>query len=142
MSWGNKSFTAINAILFIAFLILLDSQGASLIKPGAWKYDDLVAILLTTVGVIVAFIGIIVAVGAIWGYQSIKGIAEQKAAEASHEGLNTHLNSKDFLGRMDVIIKERMESVVQAAVQTALGPSVLPTEPPSPTNGGDTQWQD
>jgi len=142
MGWGNKLFTAINTVLFIAFLILLDSQGAALIKPGDWKYEDLVAVLLTTVGVIVAFIGMIIAIGAIWGYQSIRSIAERKAVEASNEGMNRHLQAEDFLGRVDALIKDRMESVVQAAVQTALGPTVLPTDPAPPKTEGDTQWQD
>lgn len=68
MSWLNRTFLILNGMLFAALLLLIDAQGAALLRPGDWEYKDLVSVMLTTVGAIVTFIGIIVAVAAIWGY--------------------------------------------------------------------------
>lgn len=43
--------------MFVLLLLLLDAQGAALIRPGDWEYKDLIAILLTVVSLIVTFIG-------------------------------------------------------------------------------------
>jgi uncharacterized membrane protein YidH (DUF202 family) len=142
MGWINRTFLVLNGLLFAALLMLIDAQGASLLRPGDWEYKDLVSVMLTTVGVIVTFIGIIVAVAAIWGYQSITSIAEKKAEETSKAGSDVYLQSAAFQTRLDAVILERMENIRKESVQTELGASVLVSDASGAPDEGDKQWQD
>lgn len=65
MGWLNKSLLLVNILLFASLLWLIDAQGAALLRPGDFEYKDLVSVMLTTVGVVVTFIGIIIAVAAV-----------------------------------------------------------------------------
>jgi len=128
--------------MFGMLLLLLDVQGAALIKPGAWEYKDLIAILLSVVSLIVTFIGFIVAVAAIWGYQTLRGMAEKLAVETSKTGSETYLNSEAFGQRIDAALTVAMELRARDAVQDALGASILTADAAPEHQGHDTEWHD
>ncbi|WP_375271104.1 hypothetical protein [Sphingomonas sp.] len=128
--------------MFAFLLLLLDAQGASLIKPGAWEYKDLIAILLSVVSLIVTFIGFIVAVAAIWGFQTLRGMAEQTAVETSKLGSESYLASGGFKKIVDTAISQAMEARARDAVQDALGTSVLRADAAPEHQQGDEAWQD
>lgn len=128
--------------MFGLFLLLLDVQGAALIKPGAWEYKDLIAIMLSVVSLIVTFIGFIVAVAAIWGFQTLRGMAEKLAVETSQTGSDTYLNSDAFGQRIDAALTVAMEARARDAVQDALGASILTADAAPEHQGQDEQWHD
>lgn len=128
--------------MFGLLLLLLDVQGAALIKPGAWEYKDLIAILLSVVSLIVTFIGFLVAVAAIWGFQTLRGMAEKLAVETSQTGSDTYLNSEAFGQRIDAALTLAMELRARDAVQDALGASILTSDAAPEHQGQDEEWHD
>jgi hypothetical protein len=128
--------------------------------PGKWEYKDLIAVLLTVVTIVLAFIGFIIAGAAIWGYQSLRSIAEDKAEKTSKAGFEAYLKSDVFNSLVTIALKERIISEAKGAVQDALAPVVLRSDDapeyhdqqgalvsPDTTlgenlNRGDEEWQD
>lgn len=131
-----------NVVMFVCFLLILDAQGAALIKPGAWEYKDLIAILLSVVSLIVTFIGFIVAVAAIWGYQTLRSMAEKLAIETSKSGSELYLSSEAFKHRVDAAITIAMEARARDAVQDVLGTSVLGSDVGPEHQVRDEEWRD
>jgi len=127
--------------MFVGLFLLLDVQGAAIITKGSWEYKDLVAILLTVVSVIVTFVGIIVAVAAIWGFQTIRAMAEEKAVEVSRAGSTQYLQSEEFAASVRAQVDEEMRKRAQEAVQDALAPVIVPSDAPDHP-AGDEQWHD
>jgi hypothetical protein len=156
MIWINRVFVTLNIALFGGLLWFWLVKGSYLIAPGAWEYKDLVSILLTAVTVVLAFIGFIVAGAAIWGYQSIKAIAEERAEKISAAGCDTYLKSRDFLDQVDVAIRDRLETEAKNAVQNALSPIIVTADsspqyqeaartdqlPETKDQQGDQAWRD
>lgn len=134
--------TIANIIMFVCLLLLLDAQGANLITAGAWKYQDLAAVLLSTVSIIVTFLGIIVALAAIWGYQTLRRLAEEKAVETSNQAIGLHLKSDAFTAVIDETIRERMAASAREAVQDALNPVLLRGDAAPEHREGDVKWHD
>ena len=128
--------------MFGLLLLLLDVQGASLIRPGVWEYKDLIAILLSVVSLIVTFIGFIVAVAAIWGFQTLRGIAEKLAVETSKSGSDNYLSSEQFAQRVDIAIATAMETRARDAVQDALGASIVRADAAPEHQVRDEEWRD
>ena len=142
MRWVKRAILAANVLMFGLLLLLLDLQGASLIRPGDWEYKDLIAILLTVVSLIVTFIGFIVAVAAIWGFQTLRSIAEQISVETSKSGSDSYFNSEKFTQRVDAAITAAMESRARDAVQDALGASIVKSDAAPEHQVRDEEWRD
>lgn len=142
MRWIKRAILAANLIMFGSLLLLLDVQGAALIRPGAWEYKDLIAILLSVVSLIVTFIGFIVALAAIWGFQTLRGIAEQMAVETSKSGSDNYLSSEQFADRINAAITAAMESRARDAVQDALGASIVRADAAPEHQMRDEEWRD
>lgn len=142
MRWIKRALVAANVVMFGLLLLLLDVQGAALIKPGAWEYKDLIAILLSVVSLIVTFIGFIVAVAAIWGFQTLRSAAEKLAVETSKSGSEGYLNSDEFKARVDAALLTLMETRARDAVQDALGTSILSARSAPEHQGEDEEWRD
>lgn len=142
MRWIKRTILAANMLMFGLLLLLLDLQGASLIRPGDWEYKDLIAILLTVVSLIVTFIGFIVAVAAIWGFQTLRGIAEQISVETSKSGSDSYFSSEKFTQRVDGAITVAMETRARDAVQDALGASIIRADAAPEHQVRDEEWRD
>lgn len=154
----NVIMLVANLVVFGLVLIFFDAQAAGIIQKGDWEYKDLVAVLLTVVTVALTFIGLIVAGAAIWGYQSIRSIAERKAEETSRSGVDDYLHSEHFKSGLDVAIRERLDAEAKTAVQDALAPAVVRSDqapeyhpkegsalsglPVSEAQSEDVQWRD
>lgn len=133
---------AANIAMFGFLLLLLDVQGASLIRPGDWEYKDLIAILLTVVSLIVTFIGFIVAVAAIWGFQTLRGFAEQLAVETSKTGSDNYFSSEKFKEQVDAAIAAGMETRARDAVQDVLRTSIVTSDAAPEHQMRDEEWRD
>jgi hypothetical protein len=142
MRWVGLAIGVTNLIVFVALLFLLSAKGANVIQPGAWEYKDLIAILLTAVSVIVTFIGFIVAVAAIWGFQTLKGMAEEKAIETSRLGSATYLKSDEFKADLAEQIGVAMQTSAREAVQDALASVIVPADAAPEHQAGDEEWHD
>lgn len=142
MKWYHWLLIVTNALTFICLLLLLDAQGASMIVKGDWEYKDLVAVLLSVVSIIVTFIGIIVALAAIWGYQTIKSMAEEKAVQTSSVAINAHLGSDAFSTKVDEAIRARMDAVAKDVVQDTLNPLILRSDAAPEFQVKDEEWRD
>jgi len=142
MKWPNRILFACNLAFFALVVWLVSAHGSASIRPGTWEYKDLISVLLTVVSIIVTFIGIIIAVGAIWGYQSLRGIAEQKAEETSKLGSDVYLQSDAFKVRVDAALQARLEVQAKEAVQNALGPAVLSADSAPEFQQDDREWHD
>jgi hypothetical protein len=65
-----------------AFVAILIREGTFAIDAGGMKYEDLAAVLLSAVGVLVTVFGVILAILAFWGFGQMKTDAV-KAAEVA-----------------------------------------------------------
>jgi len=142
MKWLNGGLFAANLAFFGVVVWLVSAHGAAYLEPGSWKYEDLVSILLSVVSVLVTGIGIVIAVAAIWGFQSLRSLAEQKAEETSRAGFTEYLGSDTFKQQIDAALKARIEHEAREAVQNALGPAVLPADVAPEFQQGDQEWRD
>ena len=131
-----------NILMFVTLLVLLDAQGAGLISKGDWEYKDLVAVLLSTLSVIVTFVGIIIAVAAIWGFQTLRNMAEEKAIETSKLGSAAYLSSDEFKASLNTAIEGAIQSAARDAVQDALTPAVLKSDVAPEHQVKDEAWRD
>lgn len=142
MRWVRHAILAANIAMFGLLFLLLDAQGAALIRPGDWEYKDLIAILLTVVSLIVTFIGFIVAVAAIWGFQTLRGIAEQLAIETSKSGSDNYFSSERFKEQVDAAIAAGMQAQARDAVQDALRASIVTSDAAPEHQMRDEEWRD
>lgn len=142
MVWVRWTIGILNVAMFAALLVLLDAQGASLIGKGAWEYKDLIAILLSVVSVILTFIGLIIAVAAIWGFQTIRGMAEAKAIETSKLGSAEYLKSMAFKADLKGHIDEAIRLAAKEAIQDALTTTVLRADTAPEHHTKDEAWRD
>lgn len=137
--WAN---IALNLVLTIALILLLNAEGAGMIVKGDWEYKDLISVLLTVVSLIVTFIGIIIAIAAIWGFQTLKAMAEAKAVETSRTGSENFLKSEEFQSIVDRQIQASIQASARDAVQDALAPLIVKTEDGANEGNGDQEWVD
>jgi hypothetical protein len=142
MHWVKRTIFAANVLMFGLLLVLINLQGASIIRPGDWEYKDLIAVLLTTVSLIVTFIGVIVAVAAIWGFQTLRTIAEQISVETSQRGSDNFFQSESFTQRVDAAITTAMQARARDAVQDALGASLVKSDAAPEHQVRDEEWRD
>lgn len=137
--------------LFLAILLwLVLSQGLHLHPSDGWEYKDLVSVLLTVVTIVLTFIGLVVALAAIFGWQTISQGATRRASEVAQGATDTHLRSDDFQSKLKVLVEEQVENIKKAAAQQQITPETVPVPqiPISPARGGtdsslpDETWQD
>lgn len=128
----RPSIFLVGAALLTLFLMNLASVlFISVNGPQhSMSYADFVAILLTAIAVIVASLGVGVAVLAIWGYQTIskntKDAADKKASEVAGIKIDYHLNGKAFERQLrELIARVQAEQAVQSiqggTAQPAIG---------------------
>ncbi len=132
----------LNLLLTLALIFLLNAEGAGSIAKGSWEYKDLISILLTVVSVIVTFIGIIIAIAAIWGIQTLRTLAETKAVETSKLGSEAFLKSEEFKQIVEAQIRDSIQLSARDAVQDALAPLIVRSEDGTDDGNGDEEWVD
>lgn len=90
------------------------AQSGHLYLVPAGSYQDLAAILLGAVGVIVAIFGGVLAIAAVWGFAQMKHEAVRGATTAALAELKEHIENgplRDYiLGDIERMIKAEVES--------------------------------
>jgi hypothetical protein len=79
------------------------AQSGKLFLVPAGSYQDLAAIMLGAVGVIVTIFGVVLAIAAFWGFAQMKQEAVRTATEASLEHLKEQVGDGDI---RDYILSE------------------------------------
>ncbi len=116
ISWS----LTLGILMLEIFHISREGNGAG----GTIDYKDFVAVLLTAVTIILAVLGVAIAVLAFWGYTAAQTAARSAATDAA----NTYLADPKFATnvedaitkKMDVDIQSRMEAIAQKTVATFL----------------------
>jgi len=80
--WGNRLSIVLNLSMMGAGAYFIATRGLET-PSGSWTYADLVSILLTAVGVLLAIVALFVAVLAIWGYTAIREAAADAATKVA-----------------------------------------------------------
>ena len=135
------------------YLVSLALVGTMAIVPFVWiagnseshkiNYSDLVSIQLTSLGVLLAALGIGVAILAFWGYREFMNRAEA-TAEATAKGMafdtvDTHLKSEQFKNNVRAVLAELQRdraaeivgTVAQGAAAVVAGGEVANAQNPS-----------
>ena len=141
MSVANRLLLIANLVLFAALGWLILSQGLPLRPSAGWEYKDLISALLTVVTIILAFIGLVVGIAAVWGWQTISKGAAREAAKVSAEQTDAHLQSESFQGALKVLIAEQLEKMKKAEVQAEVIVDPGRDAPAGPP-AADEPWQD
>ena len=79
MRVANAMLLAVNAVLLIVAIAYIVTRGIAA-PPTGWDYKDLITILLTVLGAILAALAIFIGIAAVWGYSVLRQAAEEKAA--------------------------------------------------------------
>lgn len=95
------------------------------------SYAEFVSALLTAVTVILAALGIMIAMAAIWGYQGIQEKGTAVATEAAKREVRDYLSGDEGRHLLEELIRPEVDNVIQSS---ALAQAY-------PTNGG-TQTTD
>ena len=104
---ANWGLFVINLLLLIAISYMVSTNE---INFGQIKALDLVMVLLTVVTIVVAAIGIFVAIAAIAGYQTIASQAQRSAIDASLSRLEEIQKEDGFIQRLQKLVDDRIES--------------------------------
>src|SRR5690348_8449141 len=110
MNWPNRFAFLANFGLFLMLAYFLFSHGLEG-TPEGWTYADLVVVMLTAVGVIVASLGIGIAIIAVWGYSKITDNAVERSLLAVNKRLDDMTTSSE--------LQERIKSVVDPKIEKA-----------------------
>jgi len=104
----------------IGGLLVWILQGHTLaLWPDKVSYPDLIAVLLTGISLIVAVLGVAMAVLAVWGYAHFKSVvtkastivAVRQAKKAAEEQLLRDLQSGETGARIDNLVSSHLEKV-------------------------------
>lgn len=82
--WGNRLLLGLNLVVLAGGLWVIGAFGVKH-DAGGWSYQDLVSILLTAIGVLLAIVALFVAFLAIWGYTTLKELAANIARDAAEK---------------------------------------------------------
>jgi hypothetical protein len=85
--------------------------------PPQWEYKDLITIILTALGVLLAGLAISIGVLAIWGYNSIREAAVQGAV----------LRAQEILAGAENVARSTAETVATRVAEAAMQ-SVAPVD--------------
>lgn len=148
MSWVNRLCFLGNVGLFGALVWLITVRGVPLHPTEGWDYKDVVSVLLTVVTVVLTFIGLVVALAAIWGWQTISQGAAREAAKASASQTDDHLQSETFKAGLKLLVIEQIENMKKSSVQDDVVVDVRGQGTPSldiaalADTEGDEVWKD
>lgn len=114
--WVFRFIGVVNVFLAAGLTYLFLSRGIAHPSDG-WNWTDFITILLGVLTIVLAALGTLIAVAALWGYQQI-----QKGAEArSVRSLNGYLRSKEFEGQLGKLVEEWFEkNGAQKAVEEGI----------------------
>jgi hypothetical protein len=97
-----------------SFIALMFREGSFAVDAGTIKYEDLAAVLLSAVGVLVAVFGVILAILAFWGFNQLKADAVRVAEAAGTQEVREQVTSgplRDYIhDEIDQIIKAELGS--------------------------------
>ncbi|MCG8562674.1 MAG: hypothetical protein MI824_22985 [Hyphomicrobiales bacterium] len=102
-------------ILIAFFFLYVATRG---VGGSVWSYKDFVTISLTVVTVVLAALGLGIALLAIWGYAQIEKLAGQKAEEVAKKAAEDHLSSEEFRERFRETIEKLQE---ERAIRSVTG---------------------
>jgi len=103
----NRTVLILN---MIALGLLLWALGAKYFPPpvpGAWSYADIVAVILTALGVMLSAVTLAVALVAIWGFQTIRRSAGSAALRAAQAEQKKYFESPAFQSLVVSIMQEQ-----------------------------------
>lgn len=141
MSRWNKILFGANLVTILMLMVVMASQGLPLRSSPGWEYKDIVANLLTVVTIVLAFIGLAVALAAIWGWQTISQSAAAKAAKGASDWVNDYVENEAFKSRLASLIKEQQENIQKESVQDAVVAEKGPA-PEQAAKAADEEWKD
>lgn len=101
----------VGAVIGAAFVLFV-KNGSFAINAGTMKYEDLAAVLLSAVGVIVTAFGVILAILAFWGFRQMKAEAI-KAAEAAG---TQEVRDQTMSGPLRDYIHEEIDKLIKAEI--------------------------
>ncbi|MDX8358572.1 hypothetical protein [Sphingopyxis terrae] len=142
MSTGNRILFVCNILFLIALVAVIVFQGLPLNASPGWEYKDVVANLLTVVTIVLAFIGLAVALAAIWGWQTISQGAAAKAMQAAQSKVDTYIESDVFKERLAISLREQYENMEKTKAQDAVVAEEQNDGPQVAVGAGDEAWTD
>lgn len=127
--------TIVLSVLIGFFIYPIVTRGVA--NPGPWEYKEFVTILLTVVTIVLAVLGLGIAVLAIWGYYRLQATAEERAAKVAETTTDSHLGSKAFEEQLSGIIDEIFTRRAADRVTGPAGQVEEPEDGKPPADTGD-----
>jgi hypothetical protein len=103
-------WTLLGGVVGGALVLLL--QNGELRLTATMKYEDLAAVLLSAVGVIVAVVGVGLAILAVWGFSQLKSDSIAAAVAAARRQVDELIQQEIASPEMEQRIRNRVDQIV------------------------------
>lgn len=131
--WLGRLVSVINIFLAAGLIYLFASRNIYHPSEG-WNWTDFVTILLGVATIVLAALGSLIAVAALWGYQQIQKGAESRSVKA----VDRYLHSEEFERQLGDIINEQLEK--RGALKAVEEGIATPTD--QEPQGSEKDWSD
>lgn len=109
-SWSRIVWTLLGGV--IGALIVVFLQTGEIHLEPTMKYEDLAAVLLSAVGVIVAVVGVGLAILAFWGFGQLKKESIKAAVTAAQRQVDELIRQEIASPEMEIRIRNRVDEIV------------------------------
>lgn len=107
-----------------------------------WSAVDLVTVLLTVVTIVLAALGIFIAMAAILGYQALSDQSRKQAQETSASQVGDFLRSEAFAEQLRAIVSEQTKNYDRDEALATLNARSRVDRRGDPPDQPDTEWKE
>jgi hypothetical protein len=143
MKFANTFLLSVNLAAAGVIIWLLARGPVPALTAGSWSYADLIAIILTALGVILSAVTLAVAIVAIWSYQNISRSAGSAAQRTARAQQRAYFESEDFQKMLGQLISEQMQNAERDRARRRIDLEPGAGQPNAPDAGnGEEAWAD
>ncbi|WP_145690040.1 hypothetical protein [Azospirillum brasilense] len=141
--WGLRLMLVINFFMF--FGLSYQYGIREIVRPTeGWNWTDFITILLAILTIVLAALGTLIAVAALWGIQTL----QNGASEISRKTVEEYLKSAQLDGRLKALVQEHYQNYIDSMEAKRRLATTEGEEPLSPEDAAlagaheDTDWRD
>lgn len=143
MKVANGILLALNLVAGAAIIWLLSRGPIPPLADEGWSYNDLIAVILTALGVVLSAVTLAVAIVALWSFSTLRRSAGSAAQRTAREQQTEYFKSEDFQLMLRRLISEQKENEEKERARAGVGlePAVS-VEGAGGQDQGDVAWTD
>jgi H+/Cl- antiporter ClcA len=96
-------------VLVVGTLVILFYHVATVAHDHQVTYDTYLSVTLTALAIILAVVGILIAILAFWGYNAIRQEARNSAVAAAEAAILKHLDPEKIEAKLRAMVQDRVK---------------------------------